>query len=343
MWIKVILSFTVSMIALWLWVVPVVTESDSRENLPKIRGASLVNPHQPIDSSQMAEISRVNADWVAVIPFAFSRLDDPGVYFDHERQWWGERVAGAAALIQLAHDQGFKVMLKPHVWMREGWIGDYELKTEEEWRQWETNYTAYLMRFANLADSLDVAMLCIGTELKKTEVTRAAFWSMLAKEVRTVYSGKLTYAANWDHYDQITFWGELDYIGVNAYFPLAESEAMRNPKQIIAAWEPIKAKLKETSVRFKRPILLTEYGYASCAGALVKPWEESGTETDFEMQSLGYQCLYEALWKEKWMAGGFFWKWHFSLDPKWESRARFTPQNKPVESVITKWYGASAP
>jgi hypothetical protein len=35
--------------------------------------------------------------------------------------------------------------------------------------------------------------------------------------------GKLTYAANWDDFDKVPFWNELDYIGIDAYFPLSNA------------------------------------------------------------------------------------------------------------------------
>jgi hypothetical protein len=42
-------------------------------------------------------------------------------------------------------------------------------------------------------------------------------------EIRKIYTGKLTYAANWDDFDKVPFWKELDYIGIDAYFPLSDA------------------------------------------------------------------------------------------------------------------------
>ena len=77
---------------------------------------------------------------------------------------------------------------------------------------------------AKIADSLGVEMLCIGTEWKSAVRERPQFWSNVIDSVRKVYQGKLTYAANWDDYDDVPFWSKLDYIGVNAYWPLAKTK-----------------------------------------------------------------------------------------------------------------------
>lgn len=43
----------------------------------------------------------------------------------------------------------------------------------------------------------------------------------LIRQIRRVYHGPLTYAANWSgEYKQIRFWDALDYVGIQAYFPL---------------------------------------------------------------------------------------------------------------------------
>ncbi len=309
---------------------------------PKINGASLVNPHSPVPDSSMATIVQTNSNWVAVIPFAFSRQNEPEVYFNHERQWWGERAEGSMALIQMAKKLGLKVMLKPHVWMRESWIGDFELDSEEKWLKWEKAYRDYILTFAKLADSLDVELLCIGTELKKTEVTRAAFWESLIVEVRAVYKGKITYAANWDHYEKVPFWDRLDYIGINAYFPLTKPGEVPDKKRIEEAWKPIRKEMRSLAISLGMQVVLTEFGYAACSQATERPWEEfDKSEPDFELQAVAYEGLFASLWQEDFVAGGFFWKWHLIRHAdRWE-RGRFSPQGHPAAGVISKWYGAT--
>ena len=60
-------------------------------------------------------------------------------------------------------------------------------------------------------------LFAVGTELKAFAKKRPEFWKQLIQKVRTVYSGPLTYAANWDEYHEISFWQDLDYIGCLLY------------------------------------------------------------------------------------------------------------------------------
>jgi hypothetical protein len=47
----------------------------------------------------------------------------------------------------------------------------------------------------------------------------------------------LTYAANWDKYDQVSFWDELDFIGIQAYFPLTD-QTNPSAEEIKKGWNP---------------------------------------------------------------------------------------------------------
>lgn len=308
----------------------------------RINGVSLVNPPRVISADEMGEVKRINAEWVAVIPYAFSRSGKPGVSFDNQGQWWGERKEGSCKLIEYAHSHNLKVMLKPHVWVRgEGWTGDYKLSAEADWKTWEADFSEYIMNYAKVADSLGVEMLCIGTEYRIPAKERPEFWRGLIKNIREVYSGKLTYASNWDNYENITWWNELDYIGIDAYFPLVEG-AHPTVKEIEEGWKPIKTKLSSFSHKWNKPILFTEYGFQSANGAAGKHWEldKSSENTNEQLQADAYEATYRALMKESWFAGGFLWKWHFTYTGggRWRG-TEWTPQNKPAEKVIARWYG----
>ncbi|HCX23549.1 MAG: hypothetical protein CMB80_29065 [Flammeovirgaceae bacterium] len=304
----------------------------------RINGVSLVNPHSPIDSLDMAEITRINASWVAVIPFAFSRPDEPGVYFNHDRQWWGEKLEGCKDLVALAQSNGFKIMMKPHVWMRGDWIGEFKLSKEEDWQEWEKQYTEYIMAYAKLSQELRVELLCIGTELKQTILLRPTYWEKLIPEIRKVYHGKLTYASNWDNYTQVTFWDQLDYIGVDAYFPLSDV-AHPDLDELKISCKKLKSGLKSYSLAQNKPMLFTEYGFRSANGAAGNHWEITReTTVNMDIQVMTYEAFLSTFWEEEWFAGGFLWKWHFHPEAGGLDNNDFTPQNKPVEATIKKWY-----
>ena len=306
-----------------------------------INGVSLVNPPREITPHQMGEVKRINAGWVAVIPYGFSHSGQPNVTFDHSRQWWGERTDGSCKLIEYAKSHNLKVMLKPHVWVRgEGWTGDYKLSTEEQWKQWEQDFSAYILNHAKVADSLKVELLCIGTEYRTPAKERPEFWRKMIREIRQVYSGKITYASNWDNYENIIWWDAVDYIGIDAYFPLVDG-THPSVKDIENGWKPVKTQLAAFSRKWNKPILFTEYGFQSVNGATGRHWEvdKSGENANHQLQADAYEATYRALIEESWFAGGFLWKWHFNApNGRWRG-TEWTPQNKPAEEVIARWYG----
>ncbi len=308
----------------------------------KINGVSFVAPPQPVGKEAIEPIRAVNANWVAIIPYAFGQENSPEIRFNISRQWWGEREEGVAETLRHAQELDLKVMLKPHVWVRgQGWAGDFELERESDWQQWEANYREYIISYAKVADSLDVAMYCIGTEYRKAVQQRPDFWRGLIEDVRTIYDGELTYAANWDNYQNVDFWNDLDYIGVDAYFPLSEQKTA-DVAHLNDQWQPVKADLKAFSSRHGKAVLFTEFGYQSIDHTADGHWKYERDERGLNLQAQAdaYRSLFETFWDEPWFAGGFLWKW-FAGHPErgGPTDTRYTPQNKPAEESVRKWYG----
>lgn len=306
-----------------------------------INGVSLVAPRDQIEGDHLLPVKNLAANWIAIIPYAFINPNHPEVTFDHERQWWGERTEGTIATIKMSQALGLKIMLKPHVWIRgQGWAGDFSLQNEEQWKLWSESYTKYLIHYAKIADSLAVDMLCIGTEFRMLVKEKPSYWINLIEKIRLVYSGKLIYAANWDNYEQVKFWDQLDYIGIDAYFPLSE-EKTPNPDNLNERWKRLTPKLQDFSRRHNRNIVFTEFGYQSIDYTTAGHWKynQDTLQINLTAQRNAYQSIFESLWSESWFSGGFVWKWH-----AWHERyggptcKRYTPQNKPSEELIKDWY-----
>ena len=307
----------------------------------KVHGINLEAPRNPIETHDLLPVLEMNAEWVSVIPYAFIDPMDPRVQFHYHQLWWGEGMEGATATIQMAQKLGMKVMLKPHVWVRgQGWAGDFLVDTEKKWRLWEETYRDYIITYARLADSLEVELFCIGTEFRQAVKQRHRYWDQLVEQARSVYNGKITYAANWDNYENVTFWTKLDYIGIDAYFPLCERKTP-TIESIKEGWRPLETALKSFSERYDKRILFTEYGYRSMDYTADGHWkyDEDTLMVNNEAQNNAYTGLYQALWDKSWFAGGFLWKWHLQ-DPNRPGRRskEFTPQNKPVMKTIKKKY-----
>jgi hypothetical protein len=165
----------------------------------------------------------------------------------------------------------------------------------------------------------------------------------LIKKIRTVYKGKLTYAANWDNYQTVPFWQELDYIGVDAYFPISDQ---KTPDLITikTAWDRWKLELSTLSRKQNKQILFTEYGYISADYAGLEPWKNAGDDREVNQQAqhLLFKGLFDAVWQEDWMAGGFIWKHHAEKSYRRGYEKRFTPQNKKAAQTIAKTYQNTA-
>ncbi len=313
--------------------------------LEKINGVNLVGMPYEINQEDLRPLQVNHVEWVALIPYAFSAKSRPEIHFNRERQWFGEKRAGIIQLATHARSLSLSIMIKPHLWvMGDGWPGDFEMSTDEQWLTWESSYEEYVLSYAALADSLHAEIYCLGTEIRHSVVQRPQFWKNLIKKVRRIYKGKITYAANWDNYHKISFWDKLDYIGIDAYFPLSDE---KQPKvtTLKAGWDPIKIKLQEFSLKKGKPVLFTEYGYQSIDYATHGHWNinEDTLQANMANQVNAYTALYESLWQEDWMAGGFLWKWFpGDTDRGGKTDKNYTPQNKPTREIIKKWYGKNS-
>ena len=320
-----------------------ITSCQGQKAQDKINGISLVASREQITSSHIQPIIDVNANAVAVMPFAFMEsLSSPNLKFNTDGQWQGERLEGVRKTAQLLHAQGLKVMVKPQIWIWKGeFTGHIKMNSEEDWKKFETNYQEFIMLYAKMAAEENVETFCLGTELYEFANERTKFWKHLISEVRKIYKGELTYAENWDKVDKVGFWKELDMIGVDAYFPLHDGRSP-NMEELRASWKPHKIQLKVLAAKENKQILFTEYGYRNTDYATKQPWDASRAETSVnnELQSDALMALYEEFWREDWFAGGFLWKWfHDNERAGGLQNNQFTPQNKPAIDVVKGFYG----
>lgn len=109
-------------------------------------------------------------------------------------------------------------------------------------------------------------------------------WIQLIQNTRKVFSKQLTYAANFDNYHEVDFWEHLDFIGINAYFPLRK--ATKGPlqeavvkKEFRESWQRIFKDIQ--TFQFEkgisdRPILFTELGYTNYLDCTIESWQGAG-------------------------------------------------------------------
>ena len=308
----------------------------------KQKGVCWVGTRDSITIEQMLPLKEHGITWISLTPFAFqSSFNDTTLRFHHKEDkkgWWGESFNGIRQTTRMAKRLNLKVTLKPHIWLRQGWPGEIEMDTEQKWKTWFQKYENYILGFAQLAEEEKIEILCIGTELKKTIHRKE--WRNLISSIRKIYKGKITYAANFDEYQQVPFWHQLDYIGIQAYFPLCNNPSC-SQEEIKLKWKTINAELQSFYHRKNKPILFTEIGYRSANDAAVKPWEwpERNQNNNFseEAQAQAYEAFFSTTWNEKWLSGVYFWKWYPRLSERLP-KTDFTPQQKQASTVLKKYF-----
>ena len=289
---------------------------------------------------------QVGAEWIALNPFGYQRdIDDPNVLFGGDPPDAHLRHAIASA-----RELGLKVMLKPHVWLHdqsvERWRGTIAMKSDEDWEAWFSSYGNFILHYAALAEAEGVEIFCIGVELARTAVEREQDWRDLVAEIRKRYGGPLVYAANWwQEYDRIGFWDALDYIGVNAFFPLSD---LPDPpaETLLANAEAVAGELALLHQRTGKPVLFTEVGFKSTRGTSVRPWQwprRSEPAIDLEAQARCLRGGVAGLLEQALVLRMYWWKWFSDLDRGGVSHPGFTPRGKPAEAVLSEWYRKPRP
>ncbi len=308
----------------------------------KINGVSFVASGIPVNEKHVNPVVSVNANYAAVMPFGFIKdLKHPEIAHNTDRQWFGETRAGAKQYIETLRSKDIKIMIKPQIWVWRGeFTGYIKMETEEDWKTLEKSYSNFILEYASLAHEVSAEIFCIGTELEKFIENRPEYWANLILEIKKIYKGKLTYAANWDEFKRTPFWKDLDYIGVDAYFPVSESKTP-TVEECLEGWKLHKQVIKEISDKQAKPVLFTEFGYRSVDYSGKEPWksDRSMTGVNLEAQTNTTKALFDAFWKEEWFAGGFIWKWFHDYGKSGGvENTQFTPQNKPVEQLIKTHY-----
>jgi len=316
----------------------------SNKAMEKINGLSFVAAREEVRLEHIKPVLRVHANFAAVMPFGFIRdKESPEIIFDTERQWYGETIKGAEQYINTLHKNGVRVMLKPQLWIARGqFTGTLAMKTEADWKALEASYSKFILSNAELAERTGTEIFCIGTELQLFVQHRPQYWESLIKGIRKRYKGKLTYAANWNEYSETPFWESLDFIGIDAYFPLSEAKTP-DVSSLRKQWQPHKKQIETLAKITDRQVLFTEYGYRSTDYAAEKPWHTDHKEAavNLEGQVNAITAIFQEFWQEDWFAGGFLWKWFIAHDRVGgPTDNRFTPQNKPAEKLIQEYYKA---
>jgi hypothetical protein len=299
------------------------------------------------NSNESLEVVKsLGTTWIAVVPTWYQDKCSSNRIYPMESTPSDESVIRA---ITQAHSLGLKVMLKPHLDMidtTEGsFRGEISCSTNMEWDNWFKNYRDFIVHYAKIAQLTKCELFCIGTELTSIATIKEEKWkTIVIPSVKAAYSGPLTYAANWhDEYQYVKFWDKMDYVGIDAYFPLSDKD-IPTYEEIKAGWAEWVKDMEEFQRKINKPIIFPEVGYCSANGITKMPWEEAvGRPLNMKLQEDCYRAIFEIFWPKEWFYGVYWWKWGTNKNLGGKGNKGYTPQNKPAQGLIKEWYKRSAP
>ncbi len=294
----------------------------------------------PESDISLAHLAETGANWIALIVTCYQDGIGSTAIFSSETTPTDSDLIHA---INRAHSLGLKVMLKPHLdlWKDPShWRGEIglEFDSEKQWEEWFSSYRSFIERYAALADENGADQFCVGTELVGTS-HRASEWRRVVSGIRALYPGPIVYAANHSGEEiSLTWWDTVDFIGVDAYYPLANNKIPTH-RDLIEAWKPRIEQLAALAAKWQKPLLLTEIGYRSLDGAASQPWNwQISGEVDLGEQAICYRAVIEAFSLQPWFSGIFWWDWGPDPLAGGPGDDGYTPHRKPAEDILRSWF-----
>ena len=251
---------------------------------------------------------------------------------------------GVRRAIAVARQNGLEVALKPHVDFLSDdahWRGEIgPAFSDADWATWFESYTEFMLQMAAIAVESHIPLFIVGTELVST-VSEAARWHTLIAALRNATASasppmQFVYGANWSPGPQhVSWWSALDFIGVDAYYPVA-THASPSAAELAQGWSPIVAALaKLSAANGNKPVIVVEVGYTTTDKCAMG--NHAGGDRSTAAQALAYSAALDAVYSQPWCAGVFFWDWE--TNPFAGGRCdggafSFTPAGKPAAAVL---------
>lgn len=294
----------------------------------------------------LLEAKRLGSSWISLTPFArVNDLKSTGISLSFEAPFAENRRAITRAVRQ-AHALGLRVLIVPHLWFESGeWRGELDPGSDAAWEEWSRNYRAFLLTWAEVARESRVDMLSVGVELRSWLTTaHARSFQPILRDVRRAYPGLLTYAGNWDDIEQTVILGDLDVIGLNAFFPLAEKDGA-SFEELSAGGRAVRERLAKLAAFWQKPLFFNEFGYTTRKDPAIRPWEwpdkMSDVKPDQAAQAEAYRALLSAFVDEPWFAGFFVWRLYADPDDmSQEAEWGFSPRGKQAELELRDAFAA---
>jgi Glycoside Hydrolase Family 113 len=301
----------------------------------------------------LREARALGATWVSLTPFGrVWDLSPTGVSPTFEADFSDNKTAVTRAIEQ-AHREGLSVFLVPHLWVETGgWRALIDPGDDDAWAKWAASYREFVLGWARVARDSDAEMFSVGVELRSWVTTsRAPSFSAIIHDVRGVYPGLVTYCGNWDDVEKTVILGDLDVIGVNAFFPLADKDGASRAT-LMQGGRDVAKKMGALAQSWQKPLMFSEFGYTTRKNPAIRPWEwpdaMKNVEVDELAQAEAYYALLSGFVDEPRFAGFFVWRLYADPDDmSQEAEWGFSPRGKVAELVLRdalgSWWPADGP
>ncbi len=306
----------------------------------------------PASFASLRKLQATGATWVSVVvPFRQSTADASEFY----RAATDPTDNNIARIIDYAHSLNMRVMVQPVVLSDDGiWSGWFGPKSPSDWF---LHYSETIGQYAKLAQQTKADEFCIGTEFfSLTQPQYSNDWRHVIQVVRTYYFGPITYSANWGdkknpEYATIDWWNAVDYIGISAYFPLSWNDfttpslaqgwlSYTDPFGAHAVGQTFhwKDAIAAVQARWNRPVQFTKIGFASYANSPGR-WDlRPDPYLELSVQANAYNATMQVWGAVPWMTGIFWTPWYSDPNAGGPLDNGETPQNKPAEQVLHRWF-----
>jgi len=291
----------------------------------------------PVANASLNALQSTGANYASVLVMWYESNNTSNTIFPDPNQ-----TPTDAAVIQAindAHARGMGVMLKPQVM-------NQSILNPTDHAAWFASYATFIDHYAKIAQANGVEMLCIGCELDQLATSNySANWSTVISGVRAIYSGPLTYAAQWYDYENIPFWGLLDCVGIDAYFPLSNAQTP-SVSNLVTAWSSYNyygtvrnwaQEIETFQATVNKPLIFTEIGYRSADYAAQAP-ADIGSGYNPQAQANCYEAVLQVFSSKPWFSGMFWWNWDPNPSQLGANNTDFSPQNKLAQDVLAAYW-----
>lgn len=275
--------------------------------------------------------ARTGANFITLVPNGVqATAQSEEIFWDTEVTMADDELI---AIIDYAHEIGLKVALKPTVnctngtWRAHINFFDKDVHCEPKWSVWFASYTAFQLHYAKIAQKTGCEMFLPGCEMVMSE-RREAEWRKLISDIRTVYTGLVSYNTDKYQEDNVSWWDCVDVISSSGYYPLED-------------WDKELDRIEKVVNKYQKPFFFAECGCMSTTGSSKVPnnWCLQG-EVNLEEQAAWYKAMFEACKKRSFVQGFCLWDWsckQYSLC-KATTHSAYEIYGKPAEDVVKEYY-----